>query len=138
MADLESSFRSLVLSNSDVATLFGGRFYWNRVPDGAGDAYPYIRATTIADPPIHYQNKRPGSRLGKATVQLDIWDIGTADGKTRVNLSAEMLRDWLDGYRGPIGDYEGRILAKDVPSSWDEEQRSFRRILEVEIGYAKP
>lgn len=131
MADLESSFRTLVVTDPALGITFSGRLHWNVTPDGTN--YPYIRATTVTDKPLNYQNKRGSGRLGKATIQLDIWD----NDKVGVNLAAEQLRTFLDGYRGPMGDYEVRMFVTDVPSSWEEEQRAFRRILEVEVGYAK-
>lgn len=131
MANLETDFRTFAIGGTGIPAVLGGRLHWNMTPDGTD--YPYIRATTIADVPIHYQNKRGSGRLGKSTIQLDIFD----DDKPGVNSLAELLRTHLDGYSGVMGDYKVRILAKDVPSSWDEEQRAFRRILEVEVGYAK-
>jgi hypothetical protein len=132
MADLATDFRSFVITpGGPIRALIGEKFFWNRSNDGA--SYPYVRATTVTDPSIHYQNKKKGSRLGRATIQMDIFD----DNEPRLVNVVNTMIDNLDGYRGSLGEFRVVILVKNVPNSFDEIQKAYRRILEVEVSYAR-
>lgn len=129
MADeLETSIRNFVILHPTTVPVFGERYHLNKLPDDI--VYPCIRATTISDVPKYHQQ---GSGLGKALVQMDVLH----EDKIACNSATETLYQVFDGYRGNMGVYRVRTFVKNVPSSWESNVRYFRRILEVEIGYAK-
>jgi hypothetical protein len=129
MADsIEIAFRKFFIANIALTPTFGDRYHLNKLPDTP--QYPCVRETTITDAPkYHHQGVGPQ----KTTIQLDV--IHTD--KVSCNVAADKIIDTLSGYRGTVGDYRVRIFVKNVPSSWESELRYFRRILEMEIGYAK-
>jgi len=127
MADLESSFRAHVLQQSSITDLVSDRIYWNKVADNA--VLPYVKLTTVTDNPSYHQQ---GESIGRSKVQLDIFD----DDKGSCNSLTGIIRTALSGFRGAMGNYRVRLLVRNVNSDWEDSIRMFRRILEVEIGYA--
>ena len=126
MADLESSLRTLALQHPDVTTAFSTRFYWNHIPDGV--TYPCIKAQTITDIAEDTHSRNWG---GRALVQLDVYD----DDKTNCNAGTDKVRNWLHRYNGGMGTYRVTIKVRNAPSTFDDEARLYRRMLEVSILY---
>lgn len=126
MADVESSLRTLALSNAAVAATFGTRFHWNHIPDN--ETYPCVRAVTVSDNAGDTHSNNWG---GQALVQLDVYD----DDKAGCNAAAETLKAWLHRYHGGMGTYNVTIKVTNYPSFFEADARLFRRMLELEILY---
>jgi len=126
MADLESSFRTATLLGTGIAAAFSNRFYWNHVPDAV--TYPIIKAQTVTDNANDTHSSKWG---GRANIQLDVYD----DDKSGCNANAALVRSWLHNYKGVMGDYRVMIKVRNFPSTYEDEARLYRRMLEVEILY---
>ena len=129
MADIETTLRTLTLSNASVSAAFGQRYYIDRMPSNV-TTYPVIRAQTVSDIEMDVHDNSWGSR---AVVQLDVWD----DDKPNCNVNAAIVRNWLHRYRGAFGDGIATIKVRNAPSVPDPDTHLFRRILEIDILFTK-
>lgn len=126
MADLESSFRTLMLQGGAVASAIGSRFHWDNLPDN--ESYPCVRAVTVTDPLNRTHN---GTHGGRSLVQIDVY----SDAKGTCNSAAEAIKTWIDNYKGAMGTYAVTIQVKNTRGSFEPDSRLYRRLMEIEILY---
>jgi len=123
---LDTSLRTLTLLDSGVLTAISTRYYVDRLPDDV--TYPCVRAQTITDPS---HRTHAGTFGGTELVQLDVYD----DDQTGRDVAADALVNWLDNYKGYMGNWNVTIQVKNKPRSWEGESRLYRCMIELSILY---
>lgn len=118
-------------NNPTITAAFGSRIFGNTIPDlpgGGPQPFPNARMREIATGNIYAHTGNTGRTV---LVQIDVFD----DDEAGANANSEIIRAAFDGYRGMIGTVNaGMVKARRVSGDWQGEERSYIRILELEIS----
>lgn len=95
MKDIRPALRSFLLGSPEIATIVAARLYPIKLPQGTtGPSIVYNRISGAGD--YHMQGL---SGFAKHRYQIDAW-APTAEVATTL---ADLIRDRIDGYQGPMG-----------------------------------
>jgi hypothetical protein len=126
MDDIRISLRSNVLTYAAITDIIDNRFHLDKFPENI--AMPCVRMKTVSDVPM---TNRSSSGIGRIAFQLECYSEDTIE----ASQLAQVFRDIYDGYEGAIGNFNTRVLVKDVSGDWSSETRLFMRMIEMDIGY---
>ena len=125
---VEDSVRIWALQDEAIKAEIGERFYCDKVPDGVGDIYPFVKYSQIDD---DQKQSYSGSVGHIPFFQIDVY----SDSKSGCNDLSELLFSRFDGHSGVMGDVTvGYTLIRNIRGKWSPDGRHFRRILELRIG----
>lgn len=111
-----------------IAAVFGDRVHIDDLPQNA--VYPCVRIQVVSDYPIPNQSSQG---LGRALLQLNV----TSPSRVDAGRNAEVIRSVYEGYRGAMGEFTVRVLARNITSDWIENAKIYIRMVEVDIGYVR-
>lgn len=118
-------------NNPTITAAFGYRIFGNTIPDlpgGGPQPFPYVRMREIATGNKYSHNGNSGRVV---LVQMDVFD----DDEIGANTNSEIIRAAFDGYKGMISTVNaGMVKARRVSGDWQGDDRSYIRILELEIS----
>lgn len=127
MAEVKTAVIAFCKADSEILAMMGNRIHVDKIPDL--EPYPHAELSLIANPTTAYHTKGRSGRI--ALVQVDLYgeDQATADS------AANLLETKFDGYKGMMGAnlYAGMTKARIITSTYNEETRKYKRILELEI-----
>ena len=126
MAEIIPNILAFLNNNESVKSVFANRITGDDVPDG--QAYPYAYMWEVTSPQQYHFTGKSGRIV---LVQCDVID----DDSAGVDLAKRTIFDALSGYKGQMGDVKvGRCFVSEASVPKDPDQKSYRRILEIEIG----
>jgi hypothetical protein len=104
--DLRPALRAFLLADAGIAAAIGTRIYPGKLPQGVTLA---SLVYTLASDPSVYHHLGP-SGLAHPRYQLDAW-APTLDAATSL---ANLIKDRIDGYRGPMGSGSTLVTVQGV------------------------
>lgn len=123
MKDLRPALRSFLLGSAPIAAAVAARVFPIKLPQGTtGASIVYNRISGAGD--YHLQGL---SGFAKHRFQIDAW-APTAEAATSL---ADLIRDRIDGYNGPMGsdspaiDVQGVFMA-DQREDYDDDAKLHR------------
>lgn len=124
MKDIRPALRSFVLGSAPIASVVAGRMFPGKLPQGTTAAsIVYNRISGAGD--YHMQGL---SGFAKHRFQIDAW-APTAESASTL---ADLIRDRIDGYQGPMGadspptvDVQG-VFMVDQREDYDDAANLYR------------
>lgn len=106
MKDLPRALRAFLLADAAIAARVADRVYPGKLPQGTvAESIVYNRISGAGD---YAMDGLTG--FAKHRLQIDAWST-TADGASSL---ADLIRDRIDGYRGPMGSGGNAVEVKGV------------------------
>jgi hypothetical protein len=125
VAEVKQAVIRHLMNTPVVVTAFANRITADKIPDN--QTYPHARVWVVTSPQGYHHQGESGRQ---PLVQIDVFDDDVAGADTYT----ELIRSALSGYRGMMGSLNaGAVFVNPVSGMWNEETRSYRRILEVRV-----
>lgn len=130
LKDIRKALRSHLLGNGQVASIVGVRIFPVKMPQGeTGDSVVLNEVSGSGD---HVMAGASG--LATCRMQVASWSR-TADGAHSLHL---VVKDAIDGYRGPMGDTDVQGVFVDSWRDVDDTEANLRgKLVDYRIIYAE-